>query len=190
MKGHVMKRWIVFLLAAALPGGALADTYTVDKDHTYPSFEFPHMGISVWRGKFNRSAGKVTLDRVARTGTVQILTYTDSVDFGHKAMNEAAMAEEWLNVSQNPTMSYSGTLRFEGDKPVAVDGQLTLRGVTKPLALKINRFNCITHPLFRREVCGADAEGDLDRADYGMSQFTADGMGKLHLRIQVEALKD
>ena len=90
-----MKAWIA--LVAFAVGPASAATYTVDKDHTYPSLEFSHMGISVWRGKFTRTSGKVELDRAARTGSVQIVVNTGSIDFGHKAMNEFAIAENWLN---------------------------------------------------------------------------------------------
>jgi len=184
-----MKSWIAApLAAAALP--AAAASYTVDKDHTQPSFEFPHMGISVWRGKFTRAAGKVNFDRAAHAGDVNIVVQTASIEFGHRAMNEAAVGAEWLNTEQFPTMVYQGKMRFEGDNPVALDGRLTLLGVSQPLTLKINSLKCIEHPLFKREVCGADAEGDLERGDYGLKQYTDGGMGRLHLRIQVEALKD
>ena len=187
-----MKHWIVAVLAATASASAsgAADTYTIDKDHTYPSFEFSHMGISVWRGKFGKTSGRVTLDRAARTGSVNILVNTASIDFGHKAMNEAAIGADWFNIEWHPTMSYQGALRFEGDAPVAVEGRLTLLGTTRAMNLKINSFKCIEHPMFKREVCGADAEGELNRADFGMKLYSDGGMGKIHLRIQVEALKD
>ena len=183
-----MKAWIAMAALAAAP--ASADTYTIDKDHTYPSFEFSHMGISVWRGKFTRSSGTVTLDRAARTGAVQIVVNTASVDFGHKAMNEFAIGADWLNVEWHPTMSYKGTLVFQGDVPASVDGKLTLLGNTRPLTLRINSFKCIPHPMFKREVCGADVEGELNRADYGMTLYSDGEDGKIRLRIQVEAIKD
>lgn len=182
-----MKAWIVMAALAAAPISAA--TYTIDKDHTYPSFEFSHMGISVWRGKFTRTSGTVTLDRAARTGAVQIVVNTASIDFGHKAMNDFALGEDWLNTQWHPTMSYQGSLRFEGDVPASVDGRLTLLGVSRPLTLKINSFKCIVHPMLKKEVCGADAEGELNRADYGMKLYSEGEAGKIRLRIQVEALK-
>ena len=178
--------------AAALPLLVLAapENYTVDPHHTYPSLEFSHMGISVWRGKFNKTAGKVVLDREAKTGTVEIRVDTMSIDFGHMGMNTFAVGEDWLGVEKFPAMTYKGTLRFTGDKPSSVEGRLTLRDVTRPLTLKINTFNCVAHPIFRKEVCGADAEGELNRADYGMTLYSDGEAGKIRLRIQVEALKD
>ena len=175
---------------ASLPALAALDRYTVDPEHTYPSLEFPHMGLSIWRGRFNKTSGKVTLDREARTGTVEIKTEISSIDFGHPKMKEFALTEEWLNAAAYPTMTYSGTVNFDGSQPASIDGTLFLRGIYRPLKLKINQFKCIPHPIFKKELCGADAEGDLDRAEYGMTLYTGDGMGKLHLRIQVEGLKD
>lgn len=176
------------LISAALP--AAAASYTVDKDHTYPSFEFPHMGISWWRGKFTRASGKVNYDAAARTGDVNIVVQAASIDFGHKSMNEHAVGPDWLNTEQFPTLSYVGKLQFQGDKPVAVDGNLNFMGTTRPLLLKMNSFQCIQHPFFKREVCGADAEGELNRADYGLKAGAEGDQGRVRLRIQVEAMKD
>jgi polyisoprenoid-binding protein YceI len=183
------KSWLVTMAMAGAPGVAPAaeDLYKVDSDHTYPSFEFSHMGISVWRGKFDKTSGTVTLDRAAHSGSVEIRVDVASIDFGHRNMNEVALSEEWLNVDKFPLMRYRGAIEFDGDTPVAVDGQLTLLAATRPVKLKINSFKCITHPLFRREVCGADAEGDFNRADFGMKQYSAGE--QIHLRIQVEAMK-
>ncbi len=187
-----MARWIRDALGvcACIPALAAADNYTVDPNHTYPSLEFSHMGLSVWRGKFDRSSGKVTLDRAAKTGSAAIEVDMSSIDFGHPKMNAAAMSSDWLNVAKYPTMNYTGTLQFQADTPVAVDGQLTLLGVTRPLQLRINSFKCMPHPMLKREVCGADAEGDLNRADFGLTQYSENGAGNIHLRIQVEAIKD
>jgi len=186
-----MKSLLPCLFAAASSAAFAAPvSYKIDPDHTLPSLEMSHMGISVWRGKFNRSSGKVVMDREARTGTVEIRVDTDTVDFGHRGMNTFATSEDWLNVDKYPDMTYRGALKFSDEKPTAVEGRLTLRGVTRPLTLKVNTFNCIPHPLFRREVCGADAEGELNRADYGMTLYSDGDAGKIRLRIQVEALKD
>lgn len=187
-----VKKWLLTFVIAGASFSAAAEpvSYTIDSSHTYPSLEFPHMGLSLWRGKFNSTSGKVTLDKAAKTGNVEIKVDTASVDFGHDEMNEHARAADWLNVEKYPTMTYKGKLKFDGDKPTAVDGELTLMGVTKPLTLKINSFNCIDHPFYKKEACGADAEGRLNRADFGMSKYTDGGMGIIDLKIQVEAVKD
>lgn len=186
------KRWVLSVIigGALVPAIAAADSYTIDPHHTYPSLEFSHMGISIWRGKFNKTSGKVMFDRVARTGRAEIQVDTASIDFGHGQMNEYARRADWLNVEKFPTMTYRGAIQFKGEKPASVDGELTLLGVTKPVKLRINTFGCIEHPFYKKEVCGADVEGDLNRADFGMTQYTEGEAGKIHLRIQVEAIKD
>ncbi|MGZ5113312.1 MAG: YceI family protein [Usitatibacter sp.] len=185
-------KWMFPVIVAGASASALAaaESYTVDPDHTYPSLEFSHMGLSIWRGKFDRTSGKVMLDRAAKTGSTEIRVDTSSIDFGHAKMKEFAITPDWLDVEKFPAMTYTGVLRFRADAPESVDGQLTLLGVTKPLKLTINSFRCIPHPILKREVCGADAEGDLNRADFGMSLYSEGEAGKIHLRIQVEAIKD
>ena len=184
--------WTFFaaLTSAAVPALGAPDYYTIDPNHTYPSLEFSHRGLSIWRGKFNRTSGTVTLDRAAKAGSAQIAVDTSSIDFGHPKMNEIARTADWFNVDTFPTMTYKGALNFQGDAPSSVDGELTLLGVTRPLRLKINSFKCMEHPVSKREVCGADAEGDLNRADFGMSQYVDGNVEIIHLRIQVEAIKD
>jgi polyisoprenoid-binding protein YceI len=183
-----------FGLALAFDAGAAVDHYTIDPNHTYPSFKAPHTaGISFWRGKFDRSSGTVTLDRAARTGSMEITIDTSSVDFGLEKMNTHARSDEFFDVEKFPTAIYRGTrIDFEGDTPVAVHGTLTLHGVTKPLDLKIGSFKCIVHPLLKRELCGADASAEIDRTDFGMGHGIPDAVptGKVGIEIQVEAIKD
>ncbi|HVY08106.1 MAG TPA: YceI family protein [Burkholderiales bacterium] len=181
----------VLLSGVALPGLA-ADSYTVDPMHTYPSLEFSHMGMSIWRGKFNKSSGRIVLDRVAKTGTVDVTIDVASISFGLAAMDEKARSDDFFNVEKFPTATYKGSIRFAGEKPKSVEGSITLMGVTRPANLKINLFNCMPHPMLKREFCGADAEGDMNWGEYGMkmSQYGQGDAGMVHLRIQVEALRD
>jgi polyisoprenoid-binding protein YceI len=180
---------IAALAVSAAP--AFAQTYNIEPGHTYPSFEADHMGISVWRGKFNKTSGKVVLDRAAKTGTVDITIDASSIDFGHEKMNEHAKSKDIFNVAQFPTATYKGTsIKFEGDTPVAVEGNFTLLGVTKPLTLKINKFKCIQHPMFKKEACGADASAEFKRTDFGLNYGMAYGFApEVKLAIQVEAIK-
>jgi polyisoprenoid-binding protein YceI len=180
------------LAIAAVPATAAADTYKLDPEHTYPSLEFSHLGISVWRGKFDKTSGKVTLDRAARTGTVDVVIDTASINFGLDSMHEHAISEDWFDVKKFPTATYKGKLKFTGDTPKAVDGDFSFRGMTKPLKLTINSFKCIPHPITRNEVCGADAEGELNWAEWGMkhSEYGKGEAGKVKLRIQIEGQKE
>jgi polyisoprenoid-binding protein YceI len=177
-------------LLAISATSAFAQTYNIEPNHTYPSFEADHMGISVWRGKFTKTSGTVTLDRASKSGSVDIKIDADSLDFGHAKMNEHAKNKDMFNVAQYPTITYKGkSIKFNGDTPVAVEGDLTMLGVTKPVTLNINKFKCIPHPMLKREVCGADATAQFNRTDFGLSYATPMFAPEVKLAIQVEALK-
>ena len=185
-----------FLLAAALSLSAAATVaapavYEIDPAHTFPSFEADHMGISVWRGKFNRSSGQITLDRQAQTGSVDVVIDTTSIDYGRDEMNEHARNDTLLDTAKFPQATYKGTLvDFRDGAPTRVKGELTLHGVTRPVDLTIRRFKCIPHPLNKRELCGADAYGDFQRDAFGIDAGKDYGFDMtVSLRIQVEATR-
>ncbi|EJM98258.1 YceI family protein [Herbaspirillum sp. YR522] len=183
---------LLALIAAGTVGSAFAaDTYSIDPSHTYPSFEADHMGVSVWRGKFTKTSGTVTLDRAAKTGTVDITIDAASIDFGNTKMNDHAKSAEMFDVAKFPTAVYKGTaIKFDGDQPASVEGTLTLHGVTKPVTLTLNKFKCIQHPMLKREVCGGDASATFDRADFGIDYGVKYGFStQTKLAIQVEAVK-
>jgi polyisoprenoid-binding protein YceI len=169
---------------------AQAQTYNIDPSHTFPAFEADHMGISKWRGKVNKSKGVVTLDRAKKTGTVTLEMDANSVDFGHQGMNDHAKKPDIFNVEKFPTMAYKGTsMKFEGDNPVEVMGELTLLGVTKPVNIKLNSFKCIQHPRLKREVCGADGEAKFNRGDFGMNFGMPFNSGDTKILVTIEAVK-
>lgn len=183
-----------FSLAALLAlaaSGAVAQVYNVEPGHTYPSFEADHMGLSFWRGKFTKSSGKIVLDRGSKTGgSIEIAIDASTVDFGHAKMNEKARGDEMFNVAKYPTIIYRSTaLKFDGDKLVGVDGEMTMLGVTRPLPLTVTHFKCIMHPLLKREVCGADAHGRFDRSEFGMNIGLPRFSPEIKLAIQVEGVK-
>jgi polyisoprenoid-binding protein YceI len=182
----------ISLLAATLATGAFAaDTYKIDPSHTYPSFEADHFGgLSVWRGKFNKTEGSIVVDRAARTGSVDIDIDATTIDFGNDKLNEHAKKAEMFDVAKFPTATYKGKLVFNGDNPASINGELTLHGVTKPVTLTINKFKCIQHPMLKREVCGADASATFNRSDFGVAYGTQMGFNpEVKLAIQVEAVK-
>lgn len=166
--------------------------YVIDPGHTYPSFEADHGGgLSLWRGKFNKSKGMVTLDREAKTGTVDLQIETASMDFGHDKMNAEAISDKMLNAEKFPVITYKGkSMRFEGDTPVEVVGELTLKGVTKPVNLKLTSFKCKPHPFVKREVCGANGEATFNRGDFGVDYALDKGFfPDVKILISVEAIK-
>jgi polyisoprenoid-binding protein YceI len=167
-------------------------TYKIDPAHSYPAFEADHFGgLSVWRGKFNRSSGTVVYDKEGRSGTVEVTIETKSLDMGLDAMNEHATSPDLLDAAKYPTATFKGKLaKFQGDKPTEVQGDLTLHGVTKPVTLKVNSFLCKYVEYTKKNTCGADASGTFNREAFGISYGKDLGFRMdITLRISVEANK-
>ncbi len=187
-----MRRLSALLLLLASGAVAAAPvTYDIDPDHTHPAFEADHFGgLSVWRGLFRKTTGKVVLDKAAGTGSVDVTVDASSIDFGLPALETVVTGQQYLDVAKYPTAHFTGSLGgFTDGAPTTLAGELTLRGVTRPITLKLLSFKCTTHPLFKREWCGADAYGTLDRSDFGMDSGKEWGFKmQVVLRIQVEAL--
>ena len=182
----------VLLSLAAAAASADPVTYQVDPSHTYPSFEADHFGgLSVWRGKFDTSSGTIVLDKAKGAGTVDITVDASSIDFGNPKLNEHAKSAEMFDVAKYPTATYKGKLTgFKDGAPTMVEGSFTLHGVTKPLNLTINSFKCVNSPMDKKEHCGADASGTLNRADYGIAFGDKYGFKMdVKLAIQVEAVR-
>ena len=189
-------RSLTTLLLAALSASAVAAPvkYTVDSGHTFPSFEADHFGgMSVWRGKFNENSGTVVLDREAQSGTVDITINTNSIDLGLEKLHTHLKGADpgMLDVAKYPTATYKGKLaKFKDGAPTEVQGDLTLHGVTKPVTLTIRSFKCMSHPMKKKEFCGADAVGSFSREDFGINWGKAFGFKMdVKLAIQVEAFK-
>jgi polyisoprenoid-binding protein YceI len=186
-----MNRIVLASLAALSCASAFAApiTYVLDPHHTFPSFAADHMGgLSVWRGKFTDTSGKVVYDKDAKSGSIEVTVNMNSVDFGFGKLDEHAKSPELFDVAKFPTATFSGQFtQFNGATPTEAQGTLTLHGVTKPLTLKINSFMCKPNPMTKKEVCGADASANFNRSDYGLTFGDAYGFKMwVKLDIQVE----
>ncbi len=171
---------------------AASTTYSVDPDHTHPSFEVDHFGgLSTWRGTFRKTSGTVEIDTAARSGSVDVVIDTATVDFAHDKLNEHVSSPEMLDVAKYPTAEYKGKfVEFANGAPKTISGDLTLHGVTKPVKLSIDSFKCMENPMIKKQVCGADASGTFNRADFGVNYGEQYGFKQdVVLRIQVEGVK-
>jgi len=167
-------------------------TYQLDPNHTASSFEADHFGgLSVWRGKFSKGSGTVTLDRAAQKGTLDATIDMTTVDIGNEKLNGELKSAQFFDAEKFPTATYKGTsMKFKGDVPVEVIGELTLHGVTKPVNLKIDSFKCIMHPMLKKEVCGTESTATFNRDDFGIAWGKEYGFKmKTTLHIQAEGVK-
>lgn len=186
-----MKKTLFAMLAVVAAPALAADSYSVDARHTFASFEVSHLGFSTQRGRFNKTAGKIVLDLQAKTGSVDIVIDAASVDTGLDKLEEHLRGEDFFNAEKFPTVTFkSRAVKFSGDKPSAVEGDFTMLGVTKPVTLTINAFNCGVHPINKKDLCGADAVAVVKRSEFGMTKYVPGVGDEVKLFIQVEAFKD
>ncbi|MFZ6646741.1 YceI family protein [Undibacterium sp. TJN25] len=192
----------LLFIAAAVAGAALSVTsinalaasasYQLDPSHTYPSFAVDHFGgISIWRGKFKKSSGTLVLDRAAQTGSVEVTIDMKSVDTGNGTLDGELVGKEFFDTDKFPVATYKGTqIKFKGDVPVEVAGELTMHGITKPVTLTIESFKCFQNPMLKKEVCGTESTGTFNRGDFGIDTGKAYGFDlKTTLHIQAEGVR-
>ena len=186
--------------ALALPTLALAapESFTLDPTHTYPNFTVEHWGLSLMHGRFDKSSGKFSFDRAAKTGSTEInietasLTTGDSVKGNRpQSRDDHLRSGDFFNVKEFPTMSFKSTkVNFSGDLPSSVEGNLTLLGVTKPVTLSFERFKCGTNPFNKKDRCGGNAVGKIKRSDFGMKYAVPAVGDEIGLNIEFEGDKD
>ena len=196
-----MHRFAFALLTLTLPLAALAapETYVLDPYHTYPNFAVEHLGYSTIYGRFDKSSGKFVLDRAAKTGSLELLVETASINAAdnekgnrQRSRDDHLRSPDFFNVTEYPRMAYKSTsVKFNGDSVATVEGNLTLLGVTKPLVLHVDRWKCGAHPFNKKEMCGGNASGSLKRSDFGMKFGLPLAVGdEIRLIIGFEAYKE
>ncbi|MDP2867450.1 YceI family protein [Methyloversatilis sp.] len=179
------------LTTLAAPALAAPETYKLDAGHTFPRFSYNHFGFSTQLSRFNKTTGTVTLDRAARTGTVDITIDTTSVDTGFAVFDEHIQAEDFLDTAKHPTATFrSSKVVFSGDTPTAVDGVLTLKGVSRPVTLKLTSFQAMPHPILKKDALGANATVTVKRTDFNMGKYAPHVGDEVTIDVAVEAIRE
>ena len=175
--------------AATAPAQAAPETYVLDEAHTFPRFSYNHFGFSTQLSRFNKTTGTITLDKAAKTGAVDVVIDTKSVDTG-SILDEHIQGEDFLDTAQYPTATFKSTqVIFKGDQPVAVKGNLTLKGVTKPVTLTVTSFQAMPNPIMKKDAIGANAHTMIKRSDFNAGKYAPNVSDEVRLDIAVEAIK-
>ncbi|OYX25045.1 MAG: polyisoprenoid-binding protein [Hydrogenophilales bacterium 32-62-9] len=187
-----MKRLVTLIALATVAATAQAapETYTIDNSHTYPHFTYTHLGFSKQTHKFDKTSGKVVLDRAAKTGSVDVTIDATSVNTGYALFNEHIQAADYFDTAKYPTISFkSSKMNFKGDEPVSLEGDLTIKGVTKPVTLTVTHFKCMPHPMLKVPACGANASATVKRSDFNMGKNVPYVGDEITLTLAIEAMK-
>jgi len=182
---------LVLAAAVAAPALAAPQTFVIDGTHTFPRFSYNHLGFSTQLSRFDTTTGKVVFDKVAKTGTVDIVIDTKSVSTGYTTFNEHIQGEDFLDTAKFPTATFKSTkVIFEGDKPAKIEGNLTLKGVTKPVTLTVTSFQAMPHPMLKKDAIGANAYTVVKRSEFNAGKYAPYVGDEVRIDLAIEAIKE
>jgi polyisoprenoid-binding protein YceI len=178
------------ILSLALASSAFAApvTFTQEPNHTFVRFSYNHMGFSTQESRFNTVKATVTYDAEAKTASVDVTIDTKSVDTGSDLFNGHIQGPDYLDTAQFPTATFKSTsVKFDGDKPVSIEGNLTIKGVTKPVKLTVTSFKHGQN-MMKKDAIGADATATIKRSDFNMGKAVPMVGDDVTLEIVIEAM--
>ena len=178
------------ILSLALASAAFAapTTYTQEPNHTFVRFSYNHMGFSTQESRFNTVKATVIYDPAAKTASVDVTIDTKSVDTGSDLFNGHIQGPDYLDTAQFPTATFKSTsVKFDGDKPVSIEGNLTVKGVTKPVKLTVTSFKHGQN-MMKKDAIGADATATIKRSDFNMAKAVPMVGDDVTLEIVIEAM--
>lgn len=181
-----------FAFAAFATGAQAApQVYVLDAGHTAPYFTYNHQGLSNQTHRFDRSTGRIVLDREARTGAVEVSIDAASVNTGFPLFNQHIQGADFFDTAAHSVITFKSTrVIFDGDRPATLEGQLTLKGVTRPVTLTVTNFTAKPHPMLKKPAIGANAVGQLKRSDFNMGKHAPYVSDEVTLAIAMEAVQE
>ena len=179
--------------AAVIPG-YVTGTWAIDPVHSEVGFSVRHLMVSKVRGKFTKFSGELVTAEDIFTSSATAEIDLASIDTGNEQRNAHLRSSDFFDADNHPLMSYrSSGLRADGDGGYVLDGELTLRGITKsvPLALEVNGFGPDAYGGTR---AGFSATAEINRQDFGVSYNAPLETGgvvvsdKVNVYLEIEAV--
>jgi polyisoprenoid-binding protein YceI len=187
-----MKRLTLSIVLAGMAASAQAapETYVIDAQRTDTRFSYRYMGVSNQTHRFEKISGTVTLDRVAGTAAAEVVIDPASVDARDSLFNHKMQTADFFDSARYPAITFkSSRLSLEGEHPM-LTGDLTIKGVTRPVTMTITRFECGTPTVFSEESCGAHASFTIRRSDFNMRKYRLLVSDEITLKLAIHAVKD
>lgn len=188
-----MNRFVYLPIAAMLSTTALAapETFVIDHNHTLPRFSYNHMGFSTQLSRFDKVNGKIVYDPEAHTGSVDVTIDMTSVDTGSTSFTEHLKGPDFFDTAKYPTATFKSTIvKFVNGVPASVEGNLTIKGITRPVTLTVTSFKHEMNPIFKKDEIGANATTTIKRSDFGAGKYVPLVGDEVTLTIPVEAFKE
>jgi polyisoprenoid-binding protein YceI len=170
--------------------GYVVGTWAIDPVHSEASFVVRHLGVAKVRGRFDMFEGQIVTAENLLESSVTATIDATSVSTGNTDRDQHVRAEDFLDVANHPTITFTSTgVRTEGEQGF-LEGELTIRGVTKPvtLAIEINGFG---EGFEGKPVIGVSATAEIKRTDFGVTAGPVSAMvsDKVKISLEIEANK-
>jgi polyisoprenoid-binding protein YceI len=170
-------------------GTSLAAEYAIDPERTEVSFQFQTLG-TVQRGEFGEARGAVALEAESGSTRIDIAIDAGSVDTGSVGLNAVMKSADMLDVRDHPEIVYRAKrVDFVDGVPRRVDGELTLRGVTRSVPLSVTAFSCTDPRVAGPERCALAATANFKRSSFGMTRYRFFGNDEVSLEVRAEGIR-
>jgi polyisoprenoid-binding protein YceI len=181
---------LAFATVAATSAIAAPQTYVVEGTHTFPRFSYSHFGYSTQLSRFDKTTGTVVFDAEGKTGSVDIVIDMTSVNTGFTDFNGHIQGEDFLDTAKFPKATFKSTkVVFEDGKLKSIDGQLTIKGVTKPVTLTVSSFQAMPHPMLKKPALGANAWTVIKRSEFNAGKYAPYVGDEVRIDIAIEAIQ-
>jgi len=181
---------LAFATVAATSAIAAPQTYVVEGTHTFPRFSYSHFGYSTQLSRFDKTTGTVVFDAEGKTGSVDIVIDMTSVNTGFADFNGHIQGEDFLDTAKFPKATFKSTkVVYQDGKPTSIDGQLTIKGVTKPVTLTVSSFQAMPHPMLKKAALGANAWTVIKRSEFNAGKYAPYVGDDVRIDIAIEAMQ-
>lgn len=186
-----MKRLVTFaMLVLASTAQAAPETYVIDGNHTSTAFTYRTLGLPSSANRFDRISGKIVFDPAARTGSAEITIDATSVNTGAAALNEQFQGKDFFDTASYPAITFRASrMTLDGNQP-SLSGDLTIKGVTRPVTLSLSQFRCAEDPVYGADACGARASVTLRRSDFNMRKYAFLVSDEITLNLAIRAVRE
>jgi polyisoprenoid-binding protein YceI len=186
-----MKCLAAMTLIAVYAASAQAEpeTYVINSSLTSSQFSFNYLGMATQTHKFEKTSGRIVLDRATNTGMADVTVDATSVNTGHAMLNQQIQSADFFDTANHPAITFkSNKMSLNGDQ-LNLSGDLTIKGVTKPISLTFSAFQCQPHPVLKVETCGANATVTVKRSDFNMGKYAFIAGNNVTLNLAIGAIK-
>jgi polyisoprenoid-binding protein YceI len=181
----------VALVSTVASAFAAPETFNIEPTHTALLFEYRQLGLSNQMHLFDKTNGKIVVDCEAKTGSVDVTIDAKSVNSGYPVLDEYIQNEDFFDTAKYPAITFkSMTMKFDCDKPGEIEGNLTVKGVTKPAFLTVTSFQAMPHLVPEKDSIGANAVAKFKRTEFNMGKYAPYVSDDVTLIIGMEAVKE